>query len=95
MLNIKCPKCGSEKVQLSDTTKSHKGCLFALIFGIYYAIVVMVKWIIGMMIFICYDWWMSIVKSIQKKGHIWISKKFFTSKRKYYYCHDCGYNFKA
>ena len=34
-VNRKCPKCGSEKVQLSSTKSKH-GCLFLLLFGIFY-----------------------------------------------------------
>ena len=45
-------------------------------------------------VFMFYDWWMYIVKRIQKKGYVWIAKRFIGLK-KVYYCHDCGYNFRA
>ena len=93
-LNRKCPKCGSEKVQLSDNTKKH-GCLWLMLLGWIYIFWLMFKWMIGFMILIYFDWWMAIIKGVQNKGYVWQSKKWFTGNRKYYYCHDCGYNFKA
>ena len=93
-LNRKCPKCGSEKVQLSDNVKKH-GCLWLILFGFYYIALVMFKWMIGFMFLIFIDSWMSIVKAVQKKGYVWQSRKWFSGKIRYYYCHECGYNFKA
>lgn len=93
-INIKCPKCGGTHVQLSDESSKH-GCLWTILFGVYYIIWVMMKWTIGFMIFIFYDWWMAIVHTANNKGHIWQSKKWFSNRRKIYYCHDCGYNFRA
>ena len=34
-INRKCPKCGSTKVQLSNERSKH-GCLFVILFGIWY-----------------------------------------------------------
>ena len=93
-LNRKCPKCGGERVQLSDTAKKH-GCLWLLLLGWIYVLWVMFKWMIGFMLLICLDWWMAIIKAAQKKGYVWQSKKWFSGTKKYYYCHDCGYNFRA
>ena len=91
--NRKCPNCGSEKVQLSYISKNH-GCLWFLLFGLFYVIWVMIKWIIGLIILICFDWWMAIIKESQEKGVVWESKKWFSGKTRVYYCHDCGYNFQ-
>ena len=55
----------------------------------------MIKWIIGLMIFVLYDWWMAIIKACMGKGHVWQSKKWFSGVKRIFYCHDCGYNFKA
>lgn len=93
-INRKCPKCGGEHVQLSNERSKH-GCFWFLIFGVYYIILLMFKWIIGMCFFVCYDWWMAIVKKISGKGHVWQCKKWFSGNKKIYYCHDCGFNFKA
>lgn len=93
-INVKCPKCGSTKVQLSNEIKK-RGCFWFLIFGLWYACWVMVKWTIGFMLLILYDWWMAIIKSSQKKGYVWQSKRWFSGRSKIYYCHDCGYNFRA
>ena len=93
-INRKCPKCGSERVQLSDVQKKH-GCLWFILLGWIYVFWVMIKWMIGIIIFFVYDWWMAIVKASQGKGHVWQSKKWFSGSSKVYYCHDCGHNFKA
>lgn len=93
-INRKCPKCGSTHVQLSNERSKH-GCFWLLIFGVWYVGLLMFKWIIGMMVFICYDWWMAIVKSIGGKGHVWKCRKWFSGNKRVFYCHDCGYNFKA
>ena len=93
-MNRKCPKCGGEQVQLSDVSKKH-GCLWFILLGWIYVFWVMFKWTIGFMLLICLDWWMAIIKAAQNKGYVWQSKKWFSGKTQYYYCHDCGYNFKA
>ena len=93
-INKKCPKCNSNKVQLS-TERSKKGCLWTILFGFYYIFyVIFVKWMIGLMIFIMYDIWAAIIRKIIGKKHIWQSKKWFSGKVRTFYCHDCGYNFK-
>ena len=88
-VNVKCPKCGSTKVQLSNEMSKH-GCLWTVLFGIYYFMWIMIKWCIGLMIFICYDWWMAIVKKSSGKGHVWQSKRWFSNRRRIFFCHDCG-----
>lgn len=93
-VNVKCPKCGSTKVQLSNETSKH-GCLWTLLFGIYYFVWIMIKWCVGMTIFICYDWWMAIIKKSSGRGHVWQSKRWFSNRRKIFFCHDCGHNFRA
>ena len=92
-LNVKCPKCGSTKVQCSNERSKH-GCLWFIIFGIFYVIFVFLKWMIGIMCLILWDWWMAIVKSCMGKGHIWQSRKWILGTKKIYYCHDCGHNFR-
>ena len=93
-INVTCPKCGSTKVQLSNES-SKQGCLYAVLFGIYYFIWIMIRWMIGFMVFICYDWWMAIVHKSSGKGHVWQAKRWFSNRRRIYYCHNCGYNFRA
>lgn len=93
-LNIKCPKCGSTKVQLSSEKSKH-GCLWMILFGIWYFMWIMAKWFVGMMIFLCYDWWMAIIKKSTGKGYVWQSKGWFSTKKRIYFCHDCGHNFRA
>ena len=93
-VNVKCPKCGSTKVQLSNEMSKH-GCLWTVLFGLYYFVWIMMKWCIGLMIFICYDWWMAIIKKSSGKGHVWQSKRWFSNRRRIFFCHDCGHNFRA
>lgn len=93
-VNRKCPKCGSDRVQLSNERSKH-GCFFFLIFGIFYLVLVAIKWVVGAVFFALYDWWMAIIKSTQKKGYAWHSRKWFSGNKRLYYCHNCGYNFKA
>lgn len=93
-MNIKCPKCGSTKVQLSNERSKH-GCLWLVLFGVFYLMVLFIKWIIGFYIFLLYDWWAYFLHTSQGKGHVWQSKKWFSLTKKIYYCHECGYNFRG
>ncbi|MDD3094382.1 MAG: hypothetical protein PHY13_07165 [Clostridia bacterium] len=93
-INRKCPKCGGMRVQMTNERSKH-GCLFTILFGVYYLFLVLFKWIIGLCVFICYDWWMAIIKATSNKGHVWQSRKWFSGNKRAFYCHDCGYNFKA
>ena len=93
-LNLKCPKCGSTKVQLTQTKGGH-GCLWLFLFGIFYVFWVMFKWMIGLMILCLVDWWMAIICAVRKKGYVWKSKKWFSARRRLYYCHECSNNFMA
>lgn len=94
-VNRKCPKCGSNRVQLSNEESKKSGCMWWLLFGWWYWIWILLKWTIGTMIFCFYDSWMSIVAKSTGKGYVWQSKKWFSTRRQVYYCHDCGYNFRA
>ena len=93
-INHKCPRCGSPRVKMSGEKSKH-GCFWMILFGIYYFFWIMIKWIIGLVIFILYDWWMAIIKAVSGKGHVWQCKKWFSGYKRVFYCHDCGYNFKA
>ncbi len=93
-INKKCPKCGSTRVQLTNE-KGSGSCLIKLIFGIYYILWVLIKWTIGLCILLLWDWWMAIIKNCKGKGYIWKCSYWFTGRKKLFYCHDCGYNFKA
>ena len=93
-INTKCPKCGSTKVQLSNEESKH-GCMWFILLGWLFLIWVAIKWCIGLMVFFLYDWWVAIIHKCSGKGHVWQSKKLFSGRRRIYYCHDCGYNFRA
>ncbi len=93
-MNIQCPKCGGHHVQLSNVQSKH-GCLWLILFGIYYLAVLFIKWCIGLIVFILYDSWAYFVHNSQGKGHVWECRKWFSNEKRTYYCHDCGYNFKG
>lgn len=93
-VNAKCPKCGSTNVQLSNVQGKH-GCFWLLMFGWLYVIWVPIKWLIGLVVLVCFDWWMALIQSKQNKGYVWRSKGWFSGVKKVCYCHDCGHNFKA
>ena len=93
-INPRCPKCGSHRVQLTNERSKH-GCLWFLVFGFLYLIWIPIKWCIGLVIFILWDWWMAIIKALLIRGYVWKSKGWFTLTKKTYYCHDCGFNFRA
>lgn len=93
-LNAKCPKCGSEHVQLSNMSSKH-GLIWFLLFGIFWVMWVMVKWCIGATIFICWDWWRAMQQNKEGKGYMPVSRRWFAGSKKLYYCHECHNNFKG
>ena len=90
---VKCPKCGGTKCQLTNQGKHH-GVFYFILFGIWWLLYAMFKWMIGLMILVYFDWWYAIIKKVKKEAYYWHCKKWFM-KRSTDYCPDCGYNFKA
>ena len=90
--NHRCPRCGSNHVQLTQESNKH-GCLWTLIFGIYYIVWYLVRLHIAFALFCFYDWWMAIIRKIQGRGHVWQSKRWASNRRRIYFCHNCGHNF--
>lgn len=93
-LNQRCPKCGSDHVQISDIQKKH-GCFWYLIFGWWFIIWRIVKMFIGVFVFFCFDWWLAIIAKVRNKGYVWKSRRWFSGRTKTYYCHECHHNFKG
>ena len=93
-VNKRCPKCGSNRCELSIEENRH-GCLWTILLGWIYIFFVLFKWVVGFYIFFLYDWWMAIIKAILRKQHIWQCRKWFSFYKRTYYCHDCGYNFRG
>lgn len=91
-LNAKCPKCGGTDVTITNMKSKH-GILYTILFGVFYWTWLCIKYFYGMMVFICWDWWMMIVKKNQGKGYTPISKKWMSFSKKVYHCNKCGYNF--
>lgn len=73
--------------------RSKHGCLFTILFGIYYIALVLIKWCIGLMLLLVWDWWTALFDAIRRKGHVWQCRKWFAGTKRYYYCTECGYNF--
>lgn len=93
-INAKCPKCGGTNVQVSSERSKH-GCLWFVLFGSIYLFWLMIKWMTAFFVLICWDWWMAIIKNASGKGYVWVSKRLFSGRKRLYYCHDCGHNFKG
>lgn len=93
-LNQQCPKCGSTHVQLSNV-ESKQGCFWFLMFGWLFLIWRFLKCCVGLMILAFFDWWMYLIKKNQEKGYVWKSKRWFSGRKKIYFCHDCSTNFKG
>lgn len=93
-VNRKCPKCGNDRVQLSNVRSNH-GLIKFIFFGIFYLAFICVKWVIGATIFFVWDWWRYLIAKSSDKGYVWQSLRWFALNKKNYYCHECGYNFKA
>ncbi len=93
-LNPKCPRCGGTRAVLTTENKRH-GCFWLLLFGIYYVIWSIIRWIIGLLIFILIDWWMFLLKHLMGKGYVMKCKRWFSPWRRYFYCPDCGTNFRG
>ena len=94
MINKKCPRCGSDRVQLSLERSKH-GCFWFILLGWVYLLILLFRWVIGLLLFVLWDWWMAIIHRISGKGHIWQCRKWFAGTRRVYYCHDCGCNFRT
>jgi hypothetical protein len=92
--NQKCPKCGSNHVQLSNVQSKH-GFFWFLIFGWVYLVLIPIKWCLGLLTILCIDWWMALIKKSQGKGYVWKGKRWFSGRKKMYYCHECHHNFKG
>ena len=93
-INRRCPKCGSNQCELTLEANRH-GCLFTILFGVWYIALVLIKWFIGFFFLIYYDWWMAIIKAFLHKQHVWKCRDWFSFYKRTYYCHDCGYNFRG
>lgn len=94
MATIKCPKCGSTKVQLSNERSKH-GVLWLILFGWLYVIWWCLKLIAALMVLMFFDWWYALLKHNDKKGYVWLSKRIMENKTRIYYCHKCSNNFRV
>lgn len=95
-INKQCPYCGSTYVQLSNEETHHHGLFWWLFFGWYiWGCYILFKWAIGFCVLFCWDIWAYLIDKLKNVGHIWQCHKFFSGKRRIYYCHNCGRNFRA
>lgn len=94
MAIIKCPKCGSTKVQVSQEKSKH-GFLWFLLVGWIYGIWWLFKAAVALAVLIYFDWWWAIIKKKEGKGYVWLSKRIIQNKTKLCYCQKCHNNFKV
>ncbi len=92
-INFKCPECGSSHVQ-QFSSESDQHVLYLILFGLPYFVWLIIRWGIGFCVLLCWDSWMAIVHMMRGKSHVWQSKKCFFNRRRIYFCHDCGHNFR-
>lgn len=92
-INKRCPRCGGTYVQLSAERSKH-GFFYYLVFGCAFIWWRIIKAIIGILILLYYDWYMAIISKVRGKGYVWKCKGWFSGKKRIYYCHTCGYNFR-
>lgn len=93
-INPRCPNCGSEFVQLTKEESKH-GCIYMILFGILYFTWIFIKWTIAFMLLVYLDWWMAIICRFMGRGYVWKSKILISTKKRLYFCHNCGYNFRT
>ena len=52
----KCSHCGSAKIPFEIDEE----ILYSLLTGIIYLLIVLIKWVIGLVILVLYDWWRAV-----------------------------------
>lgn len=89
MNKIVCPYCGSDDVV---EEKRRLGCLWFILIRPYVAWRVF-NILIGLILFIVWDWWFAIIMMIFRKPYEPICKYFFIP-RKNYICCNCKKEFR-
>lgn len=105
---MKCNKCGSENMTVQVVNENHykkgHGCLFTVLFGIYYWTWLFIKWCckwsIYLLYLVFYASWAYPLAKFRKQNYKkpeWISKimrrtgKMYNSGKTYAVCQDCGH----
>jgi hypothetical protein len=79
----RCSKCGN--ALFPDNIDEE--ILYGILYGIIYVIILLVKWMIGLMILVFYDWWMAICYSVytvvtkDKRRYRWKCRNWFLNNR--------------
>lgn len=89
----KCPHCRGTNILISYE-KEEEANFLAVFFGIFYILWLLIRCVIGVIVFCFYDAWRAIVEKKRGKGHLFVSKRFFRGSKKSYYCQDCKMHFK-
>ncbi len=92
-LNVRCPRCGSRRVQCSNE-RSKNGCFWFFLIGFPYVLFVLLKWMVGLFLLVCFDWWIAILRRSIGRGYVFRSLRLFSGTKRIFFCHDCGYNFR-
>lgn len=93
-INPQCPRCGSNMAQLTKEESKH-GCFYMFLFGIWYFMWIFIKWIFAFFLLVYFDWWLALICKLMGRGYVWKSKRLLSTKRRTYFCHNCGHNFKT
>lgn len=93
-INPQCPRCGSNMAQLTKEESKH-GCFYMFLFGIWYFMWIFIKWIFAFSLLVYLDWWLALICKLMGRGYVWKSKRLLSTKRRTYFCHNCGHNFKT
>ena len=93
-LNPKCPKCGSNKVILTNENSKHSFLWFILL-GWLWVMWWFVKAMAALIVLVYFDWWYAMIKKNQNKGYVWLSKRIIQNKSKTFHCNKCNNNFRG
>ena len=93
-INPQCPRCGSNMAQLTKEESKH-GCFYMFLFGIRYFMWIFIKGIFAFSVLVDLDWWLALICKLMGRGYVWKSKRLLSTKRRTYFCHNCGHNFKT
>ncbi len=91
----KCPYCGSTDVVVVKDDRPHHGFFWWILWGYLYLIWVVIKWSIGILVFVFWDSWMFFVHLLLGRRHSWKCAYWFFGKKRVFVCGHCGRTFAS
>ena len=109
---MRCNNCGSENmtatIQSTTSYKQGHGCLWTILFGLFYWTWLIIKWTFKYLIvflwYICVEWWRAIIVAISSKPYsrpqfiinlLRRRGKAYTDHQTMFICNNCGNRQKA